>query len=518
MASQPQKPVRVGLVEQQQQQSEQPGRTPPPEKSSPSHLFAGWNEGSLSLPSGSGLRPPHPPSPQPSPKTQLASVNPFESRRPFRLGEHSQGTLRLPTAAPADDGFFALPKIDNSDEYALTRTPTIELHPAQHKPSSTNAVPTPTSSSSDKWSSSEASSYAHVLQRERVTKRNFKKVMVAPPHLSLPSASRPAPPRNIVSSPAIIMQSAPPSPNFQPPPKSMIFSEAFNKPRNVSPHLQDVAHPHISFYNSKIKNRRAKASIASGYAVDTPTLKASTSNPSRGHHRSLAYGNARPRMTIQPKSSESITRQGARQRPGNLGNPISFVSTVGSIAESTNREPEAMPAPPPPEEDAPKQGFLRVLTVHSIVPAPIRREATKLLNSESPYRRQSKQSSIMSRSPSPGSRCFGLIYRVSRRRRNTHASIQTTTTNKGVASKRKDSYIGADGREYIHRPVPGLSFLPSEMQRVNTPPVGRGAQSSHSRSRGFFFDYTNPPGTGEEAETRRDSVAGSTELRKPSSP
>ncbi|KAG9615545.1 hypothetical protein KCU64_g23563, partial [Aureobasidium melanogenum] len=164
-----------GLVEQQQQQPEQPGRTPSPEKSSPSHLFAGWNEGSLSLPPGSGLRPPHPPSPQPSPKTQLASINPFESRRPLRLGEHSQGALRLPNAAPADDGFFALPKIDNSDEHALTRTPTIELHPAQHKPSSTNAVPTPTSSSSDKWSSSEASSYAHVLQRERVTKRNFKK-------------------------------------------------------------------------------------------------------------------------------------------------------------------------------------------------------------------------------------------------------------------------------------------------------------------------------------------------------
>ncbi|KAH0392660.1 hypothetical protein KCU89_g13226, partial [Aureobasidium melanogenum] len=78
MASQPQKPVRFGLVEQQQQQPEQPGRTPPPEKSSPSHLFAGWNEGSLSLPSGSGLCPPHPPSPQPSPKTQLASINPFE--------------------------------------------------------------------------------------------------------------------------------------------------------------------------------------------------------------------------------------------------------------------------------------------------------------------------------------------------------------------------------------------------------------------------------------------------------
>lgn len=124
MASQSQKPVRVGLVEQQQ--PEQPGRTPSPEKILPSQFFEGWNEGSLSLPSGSGLRPPLPPSPQPSPKTQLSSINPFESGRPLRLGEHSQGALKLPTGAPVDDGFFALPKNDNQDEYALSRTPTIE--------------------------------------------------------------------------------------------------------------------------------------------------------------------------------------------------------------------------------------------------------------------------------------------------------------------------------------------------------------------------------------------------------
>lgn len=130
MASQSQEPVRVGLVVEQQQQPEQPGRTPSLEKILSSHFFEGWNEGSLSLPSGSGLRPPHPPSPQPSPKTQLSSINPFESGRPLRLGEHSQGTLKLPTAAPVDDGFFAWPKNDNGDEHAISRTPTIEY---EHK-------------------------------------------------------------------------------------------------------------------------------------------------------------------------------------------------------------------------------------------------------------------------------------------------------------------------------------------------------------------------------------------------
>ncbi|CAD0111983.1 unnamed protein product, partial [Aureobasidium uvarum] len=520
MASQSQKPVRVGFVEQQQRQPEQPRRTPSLEKNSLSHFFEGWHEGSLSLPSGSGLRPPHAPSPQPSPKTQLSSVNPFEIRRPLRLGEHSQGALKLPNTALANDGFFALSKHDNQDDYALTGTPTIELHPAQHKLSSSTAaaVPTPTSFSSDKWSSSEASSFAHVLQRERITKKNFKKVMVAPPHLSLATTHRPAPPRTIVSSPAIVMQSAPPSPGFQPPLKSMTFSETLNKSSDMSSSRQGAAPPHISFYNSKLKARRAKASMAPGHSIGTAIHKTSTSSSSKGHHRSGASQGPKPRIATQPKSSDSIATRGTHSRPRHPGNPVSFVSTVGSTAESVNQGQEETIAPPA-LEDAPKQGFLRVLTVHSIVPAPIRREATKILRPESSYRRQSIQPSIMSRSPSPGPRCFGLFGIRSCRRRNTHVSVQTVSTVKGSALRRKDSYVGADGREYTHRPVPGLSFLPSEMQRVNTPPMGRGTQSPNSRSRGFFFDYTSPPGVGDEAETRRDSVAGSTELRrKPSSP
>lgn len=343
--------------------------------------------------------------------------------------------------------------------------------------------------------------------------------MIAPPHLSLPIPSRPAPPRNIVSSPAIVMQSAPPSPGFQPPLKSMTFSDALNKSRNVSPNRQDATHPHISFYNSKLKTRRAKASVATEYAISTPSQKLATPDPSRSYHRSIASGTPRPRITTQSKSSGSISRRGIRERPGLPEHQASFVSTVGSIAGSTSREPEAAPASPRPEEEAPKQGFLRVLTVHSIVPAPIKREATTLLQYERPNRRPSKQRSIMSRSPSPGLRCFGLFHRASRRRRNTHASIQIAGTIKNMASNRKDSYVGADGREYTHRPMPGLSFLPSEMQRVSTPPGSRGPQSANSRSRGFFFDYTNPPGAGNEVEIRRDSVAGLTEpKRKQSSP
>ncbi|KAI4719508.1 hypothetical protein E4T48_04227 [Aureobasidium sp. EXF-10727] len=529
MASQSQKPVRVGLVEQQQQQQpEQPRRPSSPDKSSPSNFFEGWNEGSLSLPSGSGLRPPHPPSPQPSPKTQLSSVNPFESRRPLRLGEHYQGALRLPNTAPADHGFFALPKHDNQDEYALAGTPTIEsehhlfsiLHPAQYKSSSSTAVaaPTPTSSSSDKWSSSEASSFAQALQRERVTTKNFKKVMVAPPHLSLSTTSRPTPRRAVVSSPAITMQLAPPSPDFHPPLKSMTFSETLNKSRDESPGRPDAAHPHISFYDTKLRTRRAKASVPPAHSFGTVIHKTPTSSSPKGHHRSVASQGPRPHITTQPKSSDSIPTRNTRQRPSHPGNPVSFTSTAGSIADLIDQGQEDTIAPPAFEQ-APKQGFMRVLTVHSIVSAPIKREATKLLQSEGPYRRQSIQPSIKSRSPSPGSRCFDLFSLRSRRRRSTHASVQTMSTVKGNASKRKDSYVGADGREYTHRPVPGLSFLPSEMQRVNTPPMGRDTHSPTSRSRGFFFDYTSRPGAGDEAETRRDSVAGSTEVRrKPSSP
>ena len=160
---------------------------------------------------------------------------------------------------------------------------------------------------------------------------------------------------------------------------------------------------------------------------------------------------------------------------------------------------------------------MRVLTVHSIVPPQIKREATKLLQLESSDRRQSEQHSIPLGSPSPGRHCFGLFTYRSRRRRNTHGSLQTVSTGRSAPSKRKESYVGADGREYTHRPVAGLSFLPSEMRRVNTPPMSRAKRSPDSRPKGFFFDYASPPG--DEAEIRRDSVAGSTEVgRMPSYP
>jgi hypothetical protein len=341
--------------------------------------------------------------------------------------------------------------------------------------------------------------------------------MVTPRHLSLAPSSRPAPPRTIVSSPAIVMQSAPPSPGFQPPVKSMTFSDALSTPRNTSPNRQSAAHPHISFTNSKPKNRRAKASIAPKHSVGTPLHMTSTNSPLRGPDRNLASQDHRPHIDTQPKSSDSIPTRGTLERPGHPGNPVSFISTIGSVVETTDERREEA-APLPISEDPSKQGFLRVLTVHSIVPGPIKREATKLLQSESPQRRQSKQPSIIPRSPSPGRHCFGLLSHRSRRRKSlTHVFIRTASTNKGTTIKRKDSYVGADGREYTHRPVAGLSFLPSEMQRVNTPPMSRVKRSPGSRPKGFFFDYTSPPG--DEAEIQRDSVAGSTELgRIPSYP
>lgn len=371
-------------------------------------------------------------------------------------------------------------------------------------------MPTPASSSSDKWSSSEASSFAHIVQRERISKKNFRKTMVAPPHLSLPTSPRPAPTHAIASSPAIVMQSAPPSPAIRPPIKSMTFSDTLVETRNPSPSRQHAAHPHVSFYNSKLKARRAKASIAPKDSVGISLHKTSTSSPSRGRHRR----ETRPHIATQQKSSDSVPTRGVRQRPDHPGNPVSFVSTVDSVGEITGKGQEEA-APPAPPDEPPKQGFLRVLTVHSIVPPTIKREATKLLQSESPNRRQSEQRSIMPRSSSPGRHCFGLFSHRSRRRRSTHVSIHTASTGRSAPSKRKDSYVGADGREHTHRPVAGLSFLPSEMRRVNTPPMSRVKRSPDSRPKGFFFDYTSPPG--DVTDIRRDSVAGSTEVgRMPS--
>jgi hypothetical protein len=527
MASQSQKSVRVGFVEQRQQ-SEQPGGTNPFKKSSPPHFFEGWNSGPLFLPSGSGLHPPHSSSPQPSPKTQLTQSNPFEERRPLRLGERPQGSIRLPDHTLADDSFFALPKNNHegtpSIEYVAIQFPSWHLkltfprlHPAQHNILPIAAASTPASSSSDKWSSSEASSFAHVIQRERISQKNFRKTMIAPRHLSLAPTSRPAPPRTIVSSPAIVMQSAPPSTGFQHPVKSMTFSDALSIPRTASLNRQVAVHPHISFANSRLKTRRAKASVAPKHSISTSLHRTSINSPSRGHNRSLASQDTRPHIVTHSKSSDSILTLGTPEISDHPGIPVSFVGITGLAVETINQG-RGEAAPPPPLEDIPKQGFLRTLTVHSIVPGPIKRETTKLLQSESPHRRQSKQPSIISRSPSPGRHCFGLLKHHSLRRRgSTQISVQTTSTSKCTTSKRRDSYIGADGREYTHRPVAGLSFLPSEMQRVNTPPMSRMKWSPGARPKGFFFDYMSPPG--DETEIRRDSVAGSTDLgREPSHP
>ncbi|KAI5270383.1 hypothetical protein E4T47_06242 [Aureobasidium subglaciale] len=516
MWSPPQKPVGVVKQQQRQQQSEQPRRTPSLEKSRLPHFFKGWNEGALSQSSEPGLQPPVPPSPQPSPKTQL-STNPFEIARSLRLGERPQRNLKLPTNAHADEDFFALPITDHENIHDLVRTPTIELHPAQHKPTPTapapaptSFAPTPTSSSSEKGSHSDASSFAYVLSRERVTKRNFKRVMRSPPHLSHSVPSRPAPPKSIVSSPAIVMQSAPPSPGFQPVAKSSTFSEALSTSRTASSNRHDAAHGHISFQNSKLKTRRAKASVAPGRSIGHSTHKAKHDSPSRGFNQTSVSHELKPPGITQKRSSDSIPTRELRRRSDHPGRPVSFVSAVDSVEEPAKKKPEQTD-PPLPTEEVPKQGFRRVLTVHSIVPAPVKRRTTKLQQNESPDRRRSRQLSTMSRSPSPTPRCFGLFNSHSRRRRGTNTSIQTESTITSSSPKRKDSYFGGDGREYMHSPIAGLSFLPSEMQRVNTPPV-RTPMSPGSRSRGFFFDYTNPPDAGDEAETRRDSVAGSTDV------
>jgi hypothetical protein len=247
--------------------------------------------------------------------------------------------------------------------------------------------------------------------------------MVAPRHLSLAPTSRPAPPRAIVSSPAIIMQSAPPSPGFQPPVKSMTFSDVLSTPRDASPNRQNAAHPHISFANSKFKNRRTKASVAPKHSFSTSIHKTSINSPAKGRNRSLASQDQRPHIVTQSKSSDSILTLGRPETSDHPGKPVSFIGTIGLVVETTNQgQGEAVP--PPLFQEIPKQGFLRTLTVHSIVPGPIKRETTKLLQSESPHRRQSEQPSIIPRSSSPGRHCFGLLKHHSlRRRRSTQISV-----------------------------------------------------------------------------------------------
>ncbi|KAI4800316.1 hypothetical protein E4T44_11040 [Aureobasidium sp. EXF-8845] len=264
--------------------------------------------------------------------------------------------MRLPDHTLADDSFFALPKNNHEG------TPSIELHPAQHNILPTAAATTPASSSSDKWSSSEASSFAHVIQRERISQKNFRKTMIAPRHLSLAPTSRPAPPRTIVSSPANVMQSAPPSTGFQHPVKSMTFSDALSTPRTASLNRQVAVHPHISFANSRLKTRRAKASVAPKHSISTSLHRTSINSPSRGHNRSLAPQDTRPHIVTHSKSSDSILTLGTPEISDHPGIPVSFVGITGLAVETINQG-RGEAAPPPPLEDIPKQGFLRILTV-----------------------------------------------------------------------------------------------------------------------------------------------------------
>lgn len=58
-------------------------------------------------------------------------------------------------------------------------------------------------------------------------------------------------------------------------------------------------------------------------------------------------------------------------------------------------------------------------------------------------------------------------------------------------------YTGSDSNQYlaVHLTQEGMTFLPSEARRINTPPLPTDSMSPSVRKvRGFFFDYNKPPG------------------------
>jgi hypothetical protein len=385
------------------------------------------------------------------------------------------------------------------------------LHPASSNPAPAATLHDPTPSSSEK-ESSEASSYAHVLRREHTNKRNFKRVIVSPPHLLLASTARPAPPRPFLSSPAIVMQSPPPSPAIQPIAKSMTFPEVPSHAQNYSAQQRDHTNS-LNIHIRKLKYKRPKGPSGLDDSIDTASPIPGRVSHSKHHHLpNTAFPEFRPILAARQISGDSFSLRDVRRRPDHPGKLVSFTSTITSPTESIKLEDEEMVAQlPDPSEEAPKQGFVRTLTVHSIVPGTMRREMTRPFPPPEryTYQHESAQDGLIRDEPSAS--CCGL-FKIHSRQSGKNVSRQRTCATKITTIKRKNSYIGSDGLEYTHDQQPGLSFLPSEMQRVNTPPMGKRSPSPGWRPRGFFFDFGSPPVGIEEAETRRDSVAGSREI------
>lgn len=74
------------------------------------------------------------------------------------------------------------------------------------------------------------------------------------------------------------------------------------------------------------------------------------------------------------------------------------------------------------------------------------------------------------------------------------------------------TYHGSDGKAYTipQATIKKATWLPSEMTRINTPPLAVEAARKSSRPpRAFFFDYLNPPQAGDE-DKEKDKPRGAT--------
>lgn len=77
------------------------------------------------------------------------------------------------------------------------------------------------------------------------------------------------------------------------------------------------------------------------------------------------------------------------------------------------------------------------------------------------------------------------------------------------------SYHDSKGRQYVMPQVISkkATWLPSEMTRINTPPIGHTPQgNANGPSRGFFFDHRKPPGVENEERAMQGNIDEATKV------
>lgn len=339
--------------------------------------------------------------------------------------------------------------------------------------------------------------------------------MKVPLHLSIASPRRPQPPRPFVSSPAIVMQSVPPSPGPTAAiAKSMTFAEgtATRRRASPSPHAHDHDRlPSMDFRPSRLRNRRLRGPSGPIMTLGSLSRKAEGDKATTAQQRRPTRHELRHHVLKRQLTNDSTSR---RDPPTTQIRSDSSHGRKDTIEKERRSTLKPQSGPGPPVEDVPEQIVTRTATMHRIVPDNLEQTPSPQVK-EPPGRDASvERSSAMSEKSDHEAgccilRCFGC-----RRKSTPSSKYAEHAPNDGELVPREVSDLQRKDetakRDYTYWPATNLSFLPTEMTRVNTPPVGSPASSS---PRGFFFDYSKPPLTFEEAETRRDSVAGTSSIR-----